>query len=184
MSNNLEIAARKKELRKLIKQRKANFSPSEMGIKSDAIFAQVERMPEFVGAKCVFAYAAMSDEVQTMAFIRKWVGRKRIVLPVVKGNDLELREFIADEKLIQSESFGILEPHGGPLVDLGDIDFAIIPGIAFDRNNNRMGRGKGYYDILLNRALFYKTGVCFDFQLVESVPIDDFDEKMDMVVIA
>ena len=184
MSNNIEIAAQKMELRKLIKKRKADLSTREMNIKSDAIFVKIERMPEFVSAKCVFAYVAMSDEVQTMAFIRKWVGWKRIVLPVVNGNDLELREYITDEKLTKSERFGIMEPHVGPLVELADIDFAIIPGIAFDGKNNRMGRGKGYYDKLLNSALFYKIGVCFDFQLVENVPIDCFDKKMDKVVIA
>jgi len=181
---SVEIEAQKKGLRKLIKLKKANVSAQEMVLKSETVFTRVERLPEFIHAKCILAYMALGDEVQTRPFIEKWVGKKRIVLPIVKGNDLELREYTLEGNLVRGESFGIMEPHSGRLVELTEIDLAIIPGVAFDRENNRMGRGKGYYDKLLANSKFYKVGVCFDFQLVDAVPIDDFDEKMDEVIIA
>lgn len=184
MASSGEIAAAKKLLRKVIKERKSQYSLSVLAEKSDAVFTQVEQLPEFINAACIFAYMAMADEVQTQNFIRKWVGKKRVVLPVVKGDNLELREYSSEDSLVAGQSFGIMEPIEGRLVLLSEIDLAIIPGVAFDRANNRMGRGKGYYDKLLNRSNFYKIGVCFDFQLVDALPVDAFDEKMDMVVIA
>jgi len=184
MANSDEIAAAKKLLRKVIKERKSQYSLSVLAEKSDAVFTQVEQLPAFVTSTCIFAYMAMADEVQTQRFIRKWVGKKRVVLPVVKGDDLELREYSSEDSLVAGQSFGIMEPIEGRLVLLSEIDLAIIPGVAFDRTNNRMGRGKGYYDKLLNSSCFYKVGVCFDFQLVDVLPVDTFDEKMDTVVIA
>ena len=184
MINSNEVNEQKKSLRKLVKQRKAEYSFAEMVQKSDTIFAQVEKLPEFLQAKCIFAYMALGDEVQTQSFIKRWVATKRIVLPIVKGDDLELREYTMDGALTPGESFGIMEPHNGRLVDLSEIDLAIIPGVAFDKQGNRMGRGKGYYDKLLTDSAFYKIGVCFDFQLFENVPVDSFDVKMDAIIIA
>jgi len=184
MTANGSIAEEKRALRKLIKETKRQFSGEELDIKSEAIFAQVEQLPEFAQSNCVMAYMALADEVRTQNFVKKWVGKKIIVLPIVKGDDLELRELTLDGNLEAGESFGILEPLGGRLVSVSEIDFAIIPGVAFDMENNRMGRGRGYYDKLLSVAQFYKIGVCFDFQMFESVPVDVFDKKMDKVVIA
>ncbi len=184
MTANGSIAEEKRALRKLIKETKRQYSGEELDIKSEAIFAQVEQLPEFAQSNCVMAYMALADEVRTQNFVKKWVGKKIIVLPIVKGDDLELRELTPDGNLEAGESFGILEPLGGRLVSVGEIDIAIIPGVAFDMENNRMGRGRGYYDKLLSIAQFYKIGVCFDFQMFESVPVDVFDKKMDKVVIA
>lgn len=178
------IAEEKKALRKLIKERKRQYSGEELDVKSDAIFTQVEQLPEFAQSKCVLAYMALADEVRTQNFVKKWVGKKIIVLPIVKGDELELRELAPGGNLEAGESFGILEPLGGRLVSVSEIDFAIIPGVAFDMANNRMGRGRGYYDKLLSVSQFYKIGVCFDFQIVEYVPVAVFDEKMNKVVIA
>lgn len=58
----------------------------------------------------------------------------------------------------------------------------IVPGVAFDNNNNRLGRGKAYYDKLLKESKSYKVGVCFDFQLIEEVPVDEYDIKMDLII--
>ena len=61
----------------------------------------------------------------------------------------------------------------------------IVPGVAFDRKGNRLGRGKGYYDRLLSRMAHtdvYKLGICFPYQLVESVPTDAHDIAMDEIL--
>ncbi|HQG08910.1 MAG TPA: 5-formyltetrahydrofolate cyclo-ligase, partial [Dysgonamonadaceae bacterium] len=67
-------------------------------------------------------------------------------------------------------------------VDFDSIDLIIVPGVAFDRKLNRLGRGKGYYDRLLSQLKSPKIGICFDFQLLESIPVEDWDIKMDMIV--
>lgn len=58
----------------------------------------------------------------------------------------------------------------------------IVPGIAFDLNNNRLGRGKAYYDKFLEKINTVKIGLCFDFQIVDKVPIESTDIKMDLVL--
>ena len=77
--------------------------------------------------------------------------------------------------------FNILEPQNDPYT--GGFDLIIVPGVAFDRHGNRIGRGKGYYDRFLCQHLDVKRiGICFDFQLVDEVPTDPLDIKMDEVI--
>ena len=69
------------------------------------------------------------------------------------------------------------------VVDDATIDFIAVPGVAFDLKGNRLGRGKGYYDRLLPRIpSAYKAGICFPFQLVEEVPAESFDIRMDIII--
>ena len=107
---------------------------------------------------------------------------KRILLPVVVGDDLELRLYTGPEDL-KPGAYGIEEPTGELFTDYADIDFIVVPGVAFDRNGNRLGRGKGYYDRLLPRIpSAHKAGICFPFQLVEEVPAEPFDIRMDEII--
>lgn len=127
-------------------------------------------------------YHSLKDEVDTHAFIRKWSRKKRILLPVVVGDDLELRIYTGPEDMTIG-AYGIKEPIGELFTDYAAIDFIAVPGVAFDRSGNRLGRGKGYYDRLLPRIpSAYKAGICFPFQLVEEVPAEAFDIRMDEVI--
>ena len=75
------------------------------------------------------------------------------------------------------------EPTGALFTDYATIDLVIVPGVAFDRDGNRLGRGKGYYDRLLPRIpSAYKVGICFPFQIVEEVPAEPFDIRMDEII--
>lgn len=180
--NHEEIKELKKALRKEIKERKNNASPERMVQASNEIFNQVEALPQFREAKTVLAYWSMPDEVNTHAFVQKWTGKKRMILPIIVGDLLELRVFSGLGGLVSSSSFGIQEPQAGELVSPREIDFAIIPGIAFDNKGNRLGRGKGYYDKFLKQTNAYKVAVGFDFQIVESVPVASFDVPVDIVI--
>ncbi len=77
--------------------------------------------------------------------------------------------------------FNILEPQNEPYT--GDYDLIVVPGVAFDRKGNRIGRGRGYYDRFLCKHLNVKRiGICFDFQLVDEVPTEPNDIRMDEVI--
>ena len=91
-----------------------------------------------------------------------------------------IKPFSTKEELKQG-SLGIWEPDTQKEY-LNSIDLVIVPGVAFDRDKSRLGRGKGYYDRYFINKRIVKIGVCFDFQLLESIPIDSFDIKMDKVV--
>ena len=58
----------------------------------------------------------------------------------------------------------------------------IIPGLAFSRNGERLGRGKGYYDLYLKNYKGVKVGVCFKEQLLEYIPVDDNDQYVEYVI--
>lgn len=87
------------------------------------------------------------------------------------------------ESLQPGEAFGILEPVGELYTDYDAIDLIVVPGVAFDRHGNRLGRGRGYYDkILKETRVARKVGICFGFQFVEEVPVDELDVRMDLVI--
>ena len=70
----------------------------------------------------------------------------------------------------------------GKPADEREIELALIPGVAFDRKGNRLGRGKGYYDRTLDRLTHaHRIGICFGFQLTEKIPVENNDRTMDEV---
>ena len=78
-----------------------------------------------------------------------------------------------------------MEPQGKDFTELEKIDLAIIPGMAFDKEGNRLGRGKGYYDRLLQQlrdCTIYKIGICFDFQFLDHIPTEPHDIPVDEVI--
>lgn len=97
---------------------------------------------------------------------------------------MELRIFTGVQSM-QMGPFGILEPVGEvfPAERYADIQLAVIPGMAFDDENHRLGRGKGYYDKFLpGLPSAYKVGICFPFQHLPSIPSEPHDVLMDMIV--
>ena len=146
------------------------------------ILAVLEAHPAFRAAQTVLLYHSLPDEVDTHAFIARWSGVKQVLLPVVAGDGLLLRQCSNATELALGR-YGIAEPVGADFTDYAAIDLAVVPGVAFDRQGNRLGRGKGYYDRLLpglTRA--YKIGICFPYQLVNTVPADAHDIRMDEII--
>jgi len=176
------IQEEKKKIRLLVKELKSKISVSEKRRESEHIFKFMEETLEFKQAKILVLYWSMPDEVQTHAFIEKWANIKTILLPVVNGAELDFKIYKGRDSLILGEQFNIAEPSGEIFTDLNAIDLIIVPGIAFDKNNNRMGRGRGYYDKFLSQNKATKIGVCFNCQLFDQVPTQKHDIKMNQVI--
>ena len=145
------------------------------------MLASLEQLAVFKEASTLLFYYSLPDEVNTHQFIEKWCRLKTILLPVVVGDELELRIYTGLKDLAVG-AYGIMEPTGKLFTDFDQIDLAIIPGVAFDMNGNRLGRGKGYYDRLLPKIKAEKIGICFPFQLVEEVPAEPFDIRMNQII--
>lgn len=142
------------------------------------------RHPRLADAHTVLLYSALPDEVPTQPLLSRLATEgKTVLLPrVVNDTDMELRRYTSLQDLEQG-AFGIMEPTGELFTDYHDIDVAVIPGMAFDREGHRLGRGKGYYDRFLTQLPHtYKIGICFPFQLVDHVPADVHDILMDEVI--
>lgn len=173
----------KKELRRQIRAAKALVTFDEKLERSQTVMKQVERLPQFAEADTILLYWSMDDEVQTHDFVNNWYTEKTVLLPCVDGDDLKLRQYTGAECLRAGEQFGIGEPVGPEFTELDRVQMIVVPGVAFDRQCNRMGRGRGFYDRLLKSTPnAFKVGVAFDFQLVDEVPVEAFDVKMDCVV--
>lgn len=180
----------KKELRKLISMRKKQVPLEERRRRSVPVMERLMALPRFRKAQNILFYWAMQDEVATQdAVLSCAAAGKNVFLPVVDGDFLRIRRFSGRAALTPGESYAIPEPvEGSEEVRISDIDLVVVPGVAFDMNGGRMGRGKGFYDRLLAGASDcsqggpYKVGVCFDFQVVDAVPREAHDMLMDAVV--
>ena len=170
----------KKTLRQQIRTLKKQFSREELLAQSEQILKRVATHPRFLHAEKVMLYASLPDEVQTLDFIETWRNRKTIILPTVVGDDIIPVE-LADNVTFAEGDFHIPEPQSHPYT--GGFDLIVVPGMAFDSNGHRLGRGKGYYDrFLAQHPNVYTIGICFDFQLLPEVPSEPHDRIIDEVI--
>lgn len=176
------IQQQKKELRNKIRSLKKLQSEVDRKMQSGAILAKLEKTALFKKAKTVLLYWSMPDEVHTHDFIEKWRREKTVLLPVVDGDLLKIRQYSGKSAMKPGEQFNIPEPNGPDFDNTSSIDLIIVPGMAFDSQCNRLGRGRGFYDKLLSSANAYKIGICFNYQYVNEVPIEEHDFKMELII--
>ena len=135
-------------------------------------------------SRVVMAFWPLPDEVDIRPLIDRLVDEgKTVLLPKVTGDEtMELRRYTSQADLSEG-TFHIMEPVGEPFVDYGQIDVALVPGVAFDAAGHRLGRGRGYYDRFLSECpAIYKIGVCFPFQRVAGVPVEAHDVVLDQII--
>lgn len=172
---------KKEDIRRNIKARKCLVSAQEALEAADRVFERLEKSAAFMLADNILMYHSLPDELSTRAFLDKWHSRKHFYLPRVNGVNLDILPY--DNSRLHIGAFNIEEPTGEDIADINDIELIVIPAVAYDRNGNRVGRGKGYYDRLLADTRAVKIGVGYDFQLIdEDIDADDFDVKVDIII--
>jgi len=177
-------ALTKPQLRKQIRALKSAYSKTELAALSAAAIRSLTESESWKNARTVLLYHSLPDEVDTHDLIRNAAASgKRVLLPVVVGDDLELRIYANDSDLALG-AFNILEPTGEVFTDLSTIDLAVIPGVAFTPDGRRLGRGRGYYDRLLSRIApsTLLVGLCWPFQLVPEIPTAPHDISVNIVI--
>lgn len=187
-----DIRTAKKEIRTAMKKLLGKVQPETAEKASLSLLAQLETMEQWNRADIVLAFLSMKDEIDTKPLLRRVLEQgKRLAVPKVAGEDLVFYQISDLEKELLPGAFGILEPVPGlPALDvktlMGHNSAALVPGLAFDKDNFRLGRGKGFYDRFLASAgdFLYKIGICYSFQLVEKVPREVHDLPLDAVVSA
>lgn len=147
---------------------------------ASAVFDLLEHTAAFMMAEHIMMYNSLPDELSTREFIDKWHTRKHFYLPRVNGVNLDILPY--DRSGLHLGAFHIEEPDGDDTVDAEVIDMIVVPGVAYDRNGNRLGRGKGFYDRLLADARAVTVGVAYDFQLVDEVPASEYDVPVHYVI--
>ncbi len=171
----------KNKIRQELIEKRNRLSVYEVLKKSNEIISKLVDLQEFKKAKKLLCYISFDNEVYTHGFIKKYVKEKDIAVPVVKGNELIL-SYIREWGELETGTYGILEPREIRRANLNDIEIAIIPGIAFDKRGYRIGYGKGYFDRLLSRMNVLKIALAFDFQILDELPEEKHDIRMDLII--
>ena len=174
-------AVRSKILLELKNQEEENRKRKSSIIKNKLFRANV-----FKRAKIVMFYIAFKGEVETEEMIKEAQKSGKIVtVPVCKPHKLALEPCILDSHAnLKRGPYGVKEPVEERCVPLSALQLVIVPGIAFDKKGNRLGRGKGYYDRLLQKLpkKIKSIGLAFDFQILLSVPSSTHDVAVGRVI--
>jgi len=171
----------KAEIRRLMRERAAGFSRREELAASLTVCEKLSRLPEFQSARRPLLYMSLPGEVQLQSLLDRFSATKTIVLPRVVGDSLELRAY--SPSALVSGYKGILEPSDeAPVVSPSSIDFAVVPGVAFDHSGARLGHGRGFYDRLLPDLSCPVVGVCFDYRLIDALPTSPWDHPVDLLL--
>lgn len=174
----------KKQIRKLLTQTLNQLS--ELGLlrkQGEKSIQKLESHPLFQLSQRVLLFHSLPEEVNTHELIERYKDKKTIILPTVVGDNLELHIYNSSTPT-STGTYKIIESLG-PLVPESDyslIQLAVIPGVAFDDEGNRLGRGKGYYDRLLPLLKCHKIGLCYTCQFIDVVPHEPHDIKVDEVI--
>lgn len=155
--------------------------------KSDTIKERLFKTPVFKKAKTVMFYISFGGEVNTKKMIKEAQKLGKILAVPVCRKDRTIGPALFKEgQGLKKGPYEICEPATKRFIDLRCLDLVIVPGIAFDKQGNRLGRGKGYYDRFLKK-LPQKTvsvGLAFDFQILPFIPATKQDVSVQRVIFA
>ncbi len=170
----------KDSIRLRVKARKSLLDENERASAARRVFDLVENTAAFMLAEHILMYHSLPDELSTREFIDRWSARKRFYLPRVNGVNLDILPY--DRSRLHLGAFNIEEPTGDETADINDIELIIVPGVAYDRRGNRIGRGKGYYERLLRDTRAVTIGVAYSCQLCDDIEPDEFDVPVNYVI--
>ncbi len=173
----------KDKLRKKILDARFALTPEARRAKSREIEQRLFSLPEFNSAATVMFYASFQSEVETHGMIRRALAEgKQVVLPRVKGKELELLEIENFDRDVSPGAWGIPEPDQGKTAVVQDIGLIVVPGAVFDERGNRVGYGAGFYDKLLALYQGMTVALAFELQVVPQVPADAHDVPVKKIV--
>lgn len=143
-------------------------------------------------ADIILVYNSMPEEINTEKIVKSaFKDGKTVALPKIfsKVKDGGVMEFIKITPFTKYEiKNGILEPASGDILEpenCSDNIEMLLPGLCFDKRGNRLGYGGGYYDRYLSRFLkkqFHKTAATLSYQIFDSLPVDNGDIPVDMII--
>lgn len=150
--------------------------------KDARICMYVLEMPEYLAASHVLVYMAQDGEPDLAAVMdHALASGKQVYLPKCIADGVMVACPLRTPDDLKQGAFGILEPQTPPC-DAGTIDFALCPGLAFDKSGHRLGYGKGYFDHYLMKIQPFLVGICYTDCIAESVPFQMHDVSMQALI--
>ena len=174
----------KKELRQKVVSFRKNLTYIECVTKSRIIINKILESKWYLEADTIISYVSVNNEVYTKEFIVQAIkDNKKVAVPKIIDNKMEFY-YINSLDELKEGYFNIPEPVNISkiCIPIPDKTLMIVPGVAFDKENNRLGYGGGFYDKYLSVHNVYKMGICFKEQLFDSICTEKYDIKMDEVI--
>ena len=180
-----DLQLEKDKIRQEILEKRNNLSTEEVEKKSDLI---IENLGKFIkNAENIMIFMDMKNEVRITKLIELYPEKNFFISKIVNSKNREMKINKYNENELVLHKFGYYESSSDDFYDEKILDIVIVPALAFDSSKNRIGFGGGYYDTFLNKVrgknkntLF--IGVCYDFQMIEEVPIEGHDVTLDFVI--
>lgn len=174
-------------LRESVLKKRKTLASDEVKRASENIVTILKKLPLIKESNVIMSYMPYGNEVDIKPF-NQWIleSGKYLLLPRVLDNStmdaVKVNDIISG--LVKS-SFGILEPASDKeSFDINLIDVVLVPGVAFDKQGNRLGHGRGYYDRFLShcKSSTVFLGIAYSFQVLDSIPSDEYDIRVHKVI--
>lgn len=169
----------KDELR--IKYKKIRDEIKDKVIKDKIIFEKVINNDKVLEAKTILIYVSKDSEVDTLNLIEYFLKFKNVAVPKTYNNEIEFY-YIKSLDELKLGTFNVLEPITKNLVTDFSESVSITPGIAFSKDNYRIGYGKGYYDRFYSKNRVFSMGLCYKECLINNIYPNKYDQKLDEVI--
>lgn len=181
--NSIDIKAQKKQLRQTMLEQRDRMPRKERNVNSQKVCEQIWDLVLENDIRIVHSFLTMGSEVNIIPLLQKALDNNiRVVVPKTLKKRQMQNLVLTDLKNMEAGIFNTYHPKDG-VEYTGKYDLIIVAGLAFDKRGFRVGYGGGYYDTFLaDQDAALKIGVCYPFQLVERVPTEGHDIKLDNVI--
>ena len=173
----------KKELRRQIREKKRAMTEEQIVTASARLGELFLHCPEYKAAKTIYGYLPYNQEVRTVPMLEQAMrDGKRVAVPKCYGDQMRFI-YMDDLSKVENGYANIPEPIADEPVADDKTALVLMPGMAFTEEGNRMGYGGGFYDKFLAAEPDHPTvALCYDFQMVDYIPTDDYDIPVDRVL--
>ncbi|MDY6065884.1 MAG: 5-formyltetrahydrofolate cyclo-ligase [Finegoldia sp.] len=172
----------KKSIRKQMQEKRDNIANKEAVDKD--LLEKLRGLDEFKNSNNFFIFVSCKSEFDTHDLIRDLIeDGKKVYVPFVVGEGQMIYTEVKSFDDLEPGSYGILEPKE-PLKSTDNLDFILVPGLAFDKNGYRIGYGGGFYDRFLDSLdeNAHRVSVAYDFQIFDDLDPDSYDQPVEKII--
>lgn len=170
---------KKEFLRKKYKEKRDNIKNKVT--KDNLIYQKVINNKDILSSKTLLIYISINSEVDTTKIINYFLNTKNIAVPKIIDNNMYFC-YVTNLNDLTPGKYNIPEPTNENIVTDFDNAICIVPGICYDKENYRVGYGKGYYDRFLSKNKIKTIGLCYKECMIEKIDNDKYDYKIDEVI--
>lgn len=173
----------KKELRRMIREKKRAMTPQEIEQRSEALARLFAASEAYKNAKTIYGYLPYNQEVRTVPMLEHALkDGKKVAVPKCYGDEMKFI-YMDDLSKVAPGYAGIPEPIADDPVADDETALVLMPGLAFDPQGHRVGYGGGFYDKFLSSEPNHPTlALCYDFQMLPVLEVEEHDIPVDTVL--